>query len=121
MVLDFIFGLILLLFALTVPGYALSVAFFPKKGELDTLERLTFSFAFSVAFVPLVILLEMQVLGWLLTPVLAWANFLIITFSGFIVYALRARRIPVPKACESILKPVKKGEGKKLFFEKWLK
>ena len=45
-VLRIVFGLIFLLF---VPGYALMLAFFPKKEELGIAERIGFACALSIA------------------------------------------------------------------------
>jgi len=46
-----IFGSISVLF---LPGLAWSFVFF-KKGEIDVIERITLSFGFSIALVPLVV------------------------------------------------------------------
>ncbi|MBR9707155.1 MAG: DUF1616 domain-containing protein [Candidatus Diapherotrites archaeon] len=119
-VFEFITGVLLLLVALTVPGYSLSLAFFPSKKELDALERLTFSFAFSIAFVPLVILIEMQLFGYLLTSGLAWANFIGVSLLGLAVWAVRAKRINAPTSLNAVFRPVKhKSDGVPLFFERW--
>ncbi|MCD6092673.1 MAG: DUF1616 domain-containing protein [Candidatus Aenigmarchaeota archaeon] len=45
-----IFGSIFVLF---LPGFALSWAFFPKKDEVDWIERIALSFGLSIALVPL--------------------------------------------------------------------
>lgn len=43
-----------LLFVIFFPGYALVAALFPKKSNLDGVERLALSFALSIAVVPLI-------------------------------------------------------------------
>ena len=37
-----------------IPGYSLSTALFPKKGDISIIERIAISFGFSIAVVPLV-------------------------------------------------------------------
>ena len=44
-------GLLMVLF---VPGYALIAALFPRKDDLDGIERLALSFGLSIAVVPLI-------------------------------------------------------------------
>ncbi len=43
-----------LIFALFFPGYTLLAALFPKKGDLDGIQRLALSFGLSIAVVPLI-------------------------------------------------------------------
>ncbi|MCD6230124.1 MAG: DUF1616 domain-containing protein [Candidatus Diapherotrites archaeon] len=62
-VLELAVGTTILFAVLLVPGYFLSLAFFPKKEELALPERVVFSFAFSVAFMPFLMLLLNQVAG----------------------------------------------------------
>jgi uncharacterized membrane protein len=51
-IIQVIIGLPLVLF---IPGFALSYAFFPKKKDIDTLERIALSFGLSIATIPLVV------------------------------------------------------------------
>jgi len=60
-------GLLMVLF---VPGYVLIAALFPKKGDLDGIERIALSFGLSIAVVPLIGLgLNYTPWGIRLTPV----------------------------------------------------
>ena len=60
-------GLLMVLF---VPGYTLIAALFPKKGDLDGIERTALSFGLSIAVVPLIGLgLNYTPWGIRLTPV----------------------------------------------------
>jgi uncharacterized membrane protein len=60
-------GLLMVLF---VPGYALIAALFPKKADLDGIERVALSFGLSIAVVPLIGLgLNYTPWGIRLTPV----------------------------------------------------
>ena len=44
-------GLVMVLF---VPGYSLIAALFPRKNDLDGIERVALSFGLSIAVVPLI-------------------------------------------------------------------
>jgi len=60
------------LFVLYLPGYALIEALYPKKGDLEGLERLALSIGLSLALVPLVgLILNYTPWGIRLDPVLA--------------------------------------------------
>jgi uncharacterized membrane protein len=60
-------GLVIVLF---VPGYSLIAALFPRKNDLDGIERLALSFGLSIAVVPLIGLgLNYTPWGIRLTPV----------------------------------------------------
>jgi len=54
-----ILGSVLFLF---IPGLTITLAIFPRK-EIDLIERITLSFAFSISVVPLLILILNQSLG----------------------------------------------------------
>ena len=63
-----ILGLLLILF---IPGYSLIAALFPKKNDLDGIERTALSFGLSIAVVPLIgLLLNYTPFGIRLDPVL---------------------------------------------------
>ena len=63
-----ILGLILILF---IPGYSLIAALFPKKGDLESIERAALSFGLSIAVTPLVgLALNYTPFGIRLTPIL---------------------------------------------------
>ena len=47
-----ILGLLLVLF---LPGYSLIAALFPRRGDLDGIERIALSFGLSIAIVPLIV------------------------------------------------------------------
>jgi uncharacterized membrane protein len=63
-----ILGLPLVLF---LPGYALIATLFPRKGDLDGIERVALSFGLSIAITPLLgLALNYTPFGIRLTPVL---------------------------------------------------
>lgn len=64
-VLRIVFGFILILF---IPGYALTWAFFPRKQDITTNERLALSFVLSIPGVMLSVLFIDLVLGVDTTP-----------------------------------------------------
>jgi len=84
-----------LIFFFFVPGYAMTYAIFPKK-EVDGVERLTFSLAFSVSAVPLFILILNQSLGVELFPIDLFhsllASFILILFSVLVWLRRTGRR-----------------------------
>jgi len=61
------------------PGYTLIAALFPKKTQLDTIERVALSFGLSIAVVPLIgLILNYTPWGIRLYPIL-------VSLTGFIV------------------------------------
>ncbi len=63
-----VLGLVLVLF---LPGYSLIAALFPRRGDLDGIERIALSFGLSIAVVPLIGLgLNYTQYGIRLVPVL---------------------------------------------------
>lgn len=85
-----VLGLFLILF---LPGYSLIAAFFPKKGDLDGIERVALSFGLSIAIVPLLgLILNYTQFGIKLTPILIILS--IFTISLVIVSYLRRVRLP---------------------------
>lgn len=85
-----IFGLPFLLF---IPGYVLIAALFPKKGDIDGIERLALSFGLSIAIVPLIgLALNYTPWGIRLDPiVIALAIF---TIAMTISALVRRRNVP---------------------------
>jgi len=66
-------------FILFFPGYTLIAALFPKKTQLDTIERVALSFGLSIAVVPLIgLILNYTPWGIRLYPIL-------VSLTGFIV------------------------------------
>ena len=67
-VIRIILGILLILF---IPGYSLIAALFPKKSDLDGIERISLSFGLSIAVTPLIgLLLNYTPFGIRLEPVL---------------------------------------------------
>lgn len=78
---------------LFIPGYTLIAALFPKKDDLDGIERLALSFGLSIAVVPLIGLgLNYTPWGIRLTPVVISLSFFIIAMAG----AAHIRRQSLP-------------------------
>jgi uncharacterized membrane protein len=85
-----ILGLFLILF---IPGYSLIAALFPKKSDLDGIERLALSFGLSIAISPLIgLALNYTPFGIRLDPILLSLTIFILAMS--IVAYLRRRKIP---------------------------
>ncbi len=85
-----VLGLFLVLF---LPGYALIAALFPKKDDLDTIERLALSFGLSIAITPLIgLILNYTPYGIRLDPILVSLTGVTVLLCA--VAFLRRRRIP---------------------------
>lgn len=85
-----ILGLPLVLF---IPGYVLIGALFPKKDDLDSIERLALSFGLSIATVPLLGLLLNFTFGIRLIPILVT----LCTYTIVLIFTTIYRRKQLPK------------------------
>lgn len=86
-----ILGLALVLF---FPGYMLITALFPKRSDLDPVERVALSFALSIALVPLIgFILNFTRWGIRLYPILILLTAFVIVMS-MIAWIRRARIFP---------------------------
>lgn len=95
-----ILGLVALALIVTIPGYCLTLAFFPRKSELEELERFAFSFVFSITFFPLLVLVENQVLKIPIDSVSALVSVLIIVAFGLLVWRYRIRKLKKDEAVQ---------------------
>ena len=81
-----------LLFVLFFPGYTLLSALFPKRDDLDGIERIALSFGLSIAIVPLIgLILNYTPWGIRLYPILISITLFILIASGIAWY--RQRRL----------------------------
>ena len=81
-----IIGLPLVLF---ITGYALSYAFFPKKKDIDLIERIALSFGLSIAVIPLSVFFLNK---FFKVPITVYSSFVLtiaITLIGVIVWKKR--------------------------------
>jgi uncharacterized membrane protein len=84
-----VLGLPLVLF---LPGYALIALLFPRKGDLDSIERIALSFGLSIAVVPLIgLALNYTPFGIRLSPVLFCLA--VVTIALALGASLRRRRV----------------------------
>ncbi|CAG0963103.1 MAG: DUF1616 domain-containing protein [Candidatus Methanoperedens sp.] len=78
---------------LFLPGYALIAALFPKKNDLDGLERLALSFGLSIAVVPLIGLgLNFTPFGIRLVPILVSLS--VFTLAMLLIAYLKRSQMP---------------------------
>ncbi len=85
-----ILGLFLILF---IPGYSLIAALFPKKEDLDGIERAALSFGLSIAVTPLIgLALNYTPFGIRLTPILISLS--AFTLLMLLIAFIRRRRVP---------------------------
>ena len=99
-------GIVVLLFALTVPGYCIALAVFPRRSDIDLLERLALSFVFSIVFLPLLMLIENQLLGIPINQISSAASVLVLIIAGLAVWMIRTSRIKAPGVCYKIFPKV---------------
>lgn len=81
-----VIGLLLVLF---IPGYAVSWAFFPKKKDVDLIERIALSFGLSIATIPLSIFFLNKFFKVPITVYTGFAVTVVITLVGVIVWKNR--------------------------------
>jgi uncharacterized membrane protein len=85
-----VLGLPLMLF---LPGYALIALLFPRKADLDSIERIALSFGLSIAVVPLIgLALNYTPFGIRLSPVLFCLS--VVTIALALGASLRRRSVP---------------------------
>jgi len=96
MALETVAGVIVFAAVLFVPGYFLTLAFFPSRKEIDLAERLTFSVVFSIGFLPLVILIENQLLGMPIEFFSVFSSLLLIVVIALLIYLTRTQRLDFP-------------------------
>jgi uncharacterized membrane protein len=91
-IIRWIFGSLFILF---LPGYALVNVFFPRRRDLDDVERLALSVGLSLAITPLTgLLLNYTVFGIRLNPVVATLSIFILGMTFLAVY----RKFKIGKA-----------------------
>jgi uncharacterized membrane protein/LysM repeat protein len=84
-----------LVFILFLPGYVLVAALYPRRDDLDLVERLALSLGLSIAVVPLIGLgLNYSPWGIRLNPILAFLTLFIFLAAGVAMY----RRLTLPSA-----------------------
>jgi len=82
-----------LAFVLFLPGYVFVAALYPRKGDLELVERLALSLGLSIAVVPLISLgLNYSPWGIRLNPTLAFVTLFIVLAAGVAAY----RRLTLP-------------------------
>jgi len=93
-------------FVLLLPGYVLVAALYPRKQDLDPIERTALSFGLSIAIVPLIgLALNYSPWGVRLNPILAFVGLFILMGAGAAIYRRQALppeeafiiNVPLPK------------------------
>jgi len=79
-------GYILVLF---IPGFALTWAFYPRRGDLGRVERVALSFVFSILSVMLAVLATDIVGGFNVTPLGIVVTIAVVTAIGVLAWAAR--------------------------------
>ena len=92
-VLELVLGLIALAIVLTIPGYFLTLGFFPKRGEIDSIERFTFSLVFSIVFIPLLLLIENQLLLLPINFLTSLTTTILLIVIGLIAWLYRSKKL----------------------------
>ncbi len=118
---ELVFGLIALFLVITLPGYFLSLGFFPNKNEIDSIERFTFSLVFSIAFLPLIVLIENMVFGIPINFTSSIASVLLLIIFGLISWMIRTQKISVPEPLYFVFPKIEKQNSVDLFFVSFFK
>jgi uncharacterized membrane protein/LysM repeat protein len=80
-------------FVLLLPGYVLVATLYPRKEDLDSVERVALSFGLSIAIVPLIgLALNYSPWGIRLNPILAFVSLFVVMGAGAAMY----RRLTLP-------------------------
>ena len=103
---------------LTVPGFFLSLAFFPKRESINYLERFILSVVFSMSSIALLLVLENKLLLIPINAVTAWLNLLIVVLFGLIIFSMRVGSIKTPSFMKKHFSKIKKSEA---MFSNYLK
>jgi uncharacterized membrane protein len=115
------YGLIAFAFSVTIPGYFVTLAFFPSKKHVDAIERLTFSIVFSISIIPVLILLENQLLSVPINFFSIIATILIVILFSLIVYLVRSQKLSVPSQISGVLGTIPKEDVVELVPRKFVK
>ena len=84
-------------FVLLLPGYVLVAALYPRKEDLDSVERAALSFGLSIAIVPLIgLALNYSPWGIRLNPILAFVSLFIVMGASVAMY--RRQALPAEEA-----------------------
>jgi uncharacterized membrane protein len=102
-------------FVLFLPGFSLSYALFPKKDEIDWIERIALSFGLSIAVIPLLVFYSNFLFGIKINIVTVSLIVVLTTFAGYFAYFKR-KNSHVHKAL--LPKVMKKGREKQNIYSK---
>ncbi|HLC37057.1 MAG TPA: DUF1616 domain-containing protein [archaeon] len=111
MVLELVSGFASLAFVLFVPGYFLTLGFFPSKKELDGIERFTFSIVFSMFSLPFLLLILNQVFSVPLELNSVIYSIAAIILIGLISYLIRIQKISVPSSLNYFFPKIDKNDA----------
>ncbi len=103
---ELVYGLGMVAFALIVPGYFLTLGIFPARNDIDGIERITFSLVFSITFLPLAMLLENQLIGIPIEFFSVFSTMLVLIIAGILVWMVRTTRMTVPSQIYKLLPKV---------------
>jgi len=118
---ELIFGLIALFLTITIPGYFLTLGFFPDKNEIDVIERFTFSMVFSISFLPLIVLIENVFFSIPINFTSSIASVLLLIIIGLISWMIRTQKLTVPQQLYFVFPKIEKENSVDLFFISFLK
>jgi uncharacterized membrane protein len=81
--------LIASVFVLFLPGFSLSFALFPKKDEIDWIERIALSFGLSIAIIPLLVFYSNFLFGIKINLITIASIVILTIFAGYFAYFKR--------------------------------
>lgn len=113
--LELLIAIVEVLILLFIPGYFLTLAFFSKASDIDVVERVAFSYLFSIVFWPLLILVENQLFLIPINFTSVAASFLLLIIFGLLVWMIRTQKFSVPAALYKAFPKVDAKEAVSMF------
>lgn len=105
------FGVARLLAASVLIGYFVSLAVFPRKTEIDLIERMLFSIVFSITLVPFLAFAENTFFQIPINFFSILLNAIFIALFSLFLYFARIGVVPVPKFFEKFFGKIEREEA----------
>lgn len=111
MVFEVFAGAIEAIFLFLLSGSFIALALFPKKNEIDFIERFLFSIVFGITLIPFFLFVESVFLKIPVNFASVFSTIAFIMFFGLIVYLARIQSIKAPNFFYKIFSKIEKEEA----------